>query len=209
MPIYFIISILILVFQSPRRRSSTLGADQNLMSKSTNRLHDAIKENSVENSSGVKRVSLSAGTSTRLSLREKNCSPKKVGSEEWHANVLQTARILHDQIGHIAQLMNTVDNSDIESIDENEDSGRFQSTSGLLSPDVRKSCIDGLKEILAKVLCFNSNEECISVLTVLIYQIEYLKSSIRTVSDVAFKRITESAGHRNRYKTIVVCWLHE
>ena len=88
-------------------------------------------------------------------MKGKPTQRKLCNSEEWHADVLQTARALHEQIARIAELMNAVDSSDVEeSFDGNEEVSKNLGN-GLLSKEIRQTCVDGLHEILLKVGTFS------------------------------------------------------
>lgn len=97
------------------------------------------------------RVSLSAGTTFRLStLNKLSLKRHNNNTEDWHTDVLQTARVLNEQLSHIAKMMKMVDPNALYSVVERNDS-QNGSHSIDMSPELKNACSTGLNEILSKV----------------------------------------------------------
>lgn len=137
-------------------RSLTSGRvdKENIMSKSTSqlRISELIGPHNVTASEDANRLSLSAGTSSRLSGRNKIALAKKTNvAGDWHDNILQTSRVLHEQTAHIAFLMSGINAS--EAVDSFGDSPVLTST---LTPRTKATYAVDLRAIVSKVSLFCS-----------------------------------------------------
>lgn len=124
------------------------------MSRSTNQLKSDSGEQIFADALDLpadcrNRVSVSAGTNSRLSMRNNKMHKRFHYSGDWHAEVLQTARVLHEQIAHMAKIMNKVDSLETDSC--GDDDSRSDVDIESLPPETRKYCTAGLKDILVKV----------------------------------------------------------
>ena len=124
------------------------------MSRSTNQLKIDPREQIVADAldrpiDSRNRVSLSAGTTSRLSMRSKKLNKRPNCSEDWHAEVLRTARVLHEQVAHMAEIMNKVGSSETGNCGDGD--SIIDIDFETLPPETKKYCAEGLKDILVKV----------------------------------------------------------
>lgn len=101
-------------------------------------------------STAKSRVSLSAGTTSRLSARGNKARNKNSQNDDWHDDVLQTASVLHEQIARIARVIYAIDGSSVVAMDDDVAIGRA-STADSMAPSDRNKYSEDLHEILLKV----------------------------------------------------------